>query len=682
MFGQGRKNDAVPPASRPRKPGPPPLLARTGRFSLVVFAVTAAFGAVGARLYWLHVPAAPKLRAEAESARRFSKKLPADRGRIEDSRSVLLATSRETWDIIVNPSLFSAEQEKMLPELAGNLSRIIHEPKDKILATFEKKFRDPSVAEDAEKPDDDSQNDRDSASTEAPGEEKTKDKPRPIYWVKVAEGVKRETKEAVEALKVKAIYPEIRYEREYPKHRLAAQLVGYVNRIGTPAMGVEKALDFYLKGEAGWIDSRKNRNGLEMVDRRIREIAPRDGQTVELTLDSLIQQACEEELEKIGADFTPKGAIAIVTEAKTGKLLALANWPSFDLNEYNDPVKSPLDAQRNRAVTDVYEPGSVFKICSYSAGINEGLFTPDTMIDCGLDAVPYRGKILKLPGDSHHMGRVDMRHAVWESSNRGAAQIGMRVAEARGEMKLWQYMADFGFGSKTGLVTGTEVTGTLRKPDRWDGITVTRLPMGHSVDVTALQMHFGMSVLATRGDLYAPMLINRVKNRDGTVVKEFEPMLRKKGVVTRRTAETVVDMLRGVVTDGTAKAARIPGYDVAGKTGTTQKLVKLPGEKKAHYSSQHHVASFSGFFPASDPRVVITVIIDEPSGKGIAYGGTYSAPAFKSIAETCIKVLGIAPVNQAEFEAAREKDRKKKGLPPTPPPQPQYFPVFDPFSDQ
>lgn len=672
----GRKPEAEAPAYRPRKPGPPPLLARTGRFSLVVFAVTTAFGAVGARLWWLHVEAAPKLRAEAASARRFSKKLPADRGRIEDSRSVLLATSRETWDIIINPQLLTPEQEKTLPEIAAKLSHILGVPQKKLEDTFTKKFRDAAPGETAGDKSDDSAN----GETEpAPDGDKTKDKPRLIYWVKVAEGVKRGAKEAVEALKVKAVYPEIRYEREYPRHRLAAQLVGYVNKIGTPAMGVEKALDFYLKGEDGWIDSQKNRNGTEMVDRRIREIRPLDGQTVELTLDSLIQQACEEELEKIGKEFTPKGAIAIVTEAKTGKILALANWPTFDLNEYSDPEKAPLDAQRNRAVTDVYEPGSVYKICSYAAGIQEGLFTPDSIIDCSATAVPYRGKVLKLPGDSHHMGRVDMRHAVWESSNRAAAQIGMRVAEMRGEMKLWQYMSDFGFGSKTGLVTGTEVTGTLRKPDRWDGITVTRIPMGHSVDVTALQMHFGMSVLAARGDLYAPMLINRVKARDGSVVREFEPMLRKKGVVSKPAAETVVGMLRGVVTDGTAKSARIPGYDVAGKTGTTQKLVKLPGETKAHYSSQHHVASFSGFFPASDPRVVITVIIDEPSGKGIAYGGTYSAPAFKSIAETCIKVLAIPPVNQAEYDAAVEKDRKKRGLPPTPPPPPPQIPlIFDP----
>lgn len=650
MFRLARRKAPAEKPNRGRRAGPP-LLADSGRFTVFILCVLAAFSAVGTKLWWLHVKAAPKLRAEAEAARRYSKWLSAERGRIVDSNGGVLATSREVWDIGVDPNDPSLEEER-LEDIAERLAPLIHVSKRDVLAAFNRKFREDPDSTEKEEP-----SGAEGADTAPVVAEDERARQSKIRWIKLAEGVDLQTREAVAALRVKAVYSVRRFVREYPRGRLAAHLVGYVNKEGEAAMGIEKALDFFLKGEDGWIDSRWNARRQEMADRRIREVQPRDGLNVELTLDPIIQEGVEAELNQVAEEYKPLGAIAIVSEAKTGKLLALANWPSFDLNEFSDLTKSPLAAQRNRAVTDVYEPGSVFKIVSYCAGIQEGMFTPTSLIDCSLSSVQYHGKMMDLPADSHHMGVVDMRHAVWQSSNRAASQIGMKVAELRGERKLWEYITDFGFGSVSGLITGTEVPGLLAKPEKW-GVSVTRIPMGHSVSVTAMQMHYGMSVVASKGVLFAPMLVGRIVARDGTVVMEPEPAVRKRNVISRATAETVIDMLRGVVSkEGTAKEAIIPGYDVAGKTGTTKKIID------GKYSSAHHVASFSGFFPASDPRVVITVIIDEPGGKGIAYGGVYSAPVFRRIAERVIRRLEIPPANPAEAAAALEKDRKRKGLP-------------------
>ncbi len=683
MFGIGRKKQSV----RPRRSGPPPLLARSGRFALVVFAVSVSFCAVGARLYWLHVVDAPRLRAFADEKRRSFQRLSAQRGRILDSRGGVFATSREVWDVIVDPGSFNPEQEARLGEIAESVAKLTGKSRLQVLDIFQRRFRDESTSGDDKPALEPSADEAGPAAADASpdGDRDAADEKnrRQIRWAKLAEGVDLKTRDAVAALRVRAVRCDRRFEREYPRGRLASHLIGYVNKIGLPAMGIEKAFDFYLKGEDGWIDSRQNKKGQEMADRRIREISPSDGQSVELTLDAHIQQAAEQELDRIATEYAPLSATVIVSEAKSGRLLALANWPSFDLNEYNDRTKAPMESQRNRAVTDIYEPGSVFKIVSYSAALQEGLLTPDTMIDCSLGAAPYRGKVLSLPEDAHHLGRVDLRHAVWQSSNRGAAQIGMKVAEVKGEQRFWKYMSDFGFGSACGLVTGTEVPGILHKPEKWDGITITRLPMGHSVSVTPLQMHFGMSVIAAGGDLYAPMLVSRIvgsttRGADGRevqeVVREFEPVVRQRGVISRTTSMTVADMLRGVCgKEGTAKLAAIPGYDVAGKTGTTQKII---GGK---YSSSHHVASFAGFFPASDPRIVITVVVDEPHGKGTGYGGVYSAPAFRNIAEKCIKWLEIPPSNRAEYEEAQAKELKKSGQTSAPPARAQRGLVLDPF---
>ena len=287
---------------------------------------------------------------------------------------------------------------------------------------------------------------------------------------------------------------------------------------------------------------------------------------------------------------------------------------------------------------------------SVAGALQAGLVTPDSVYDCSLNSVPYRGRMVPMPADSHSMGSAPLRRIVWESSNRGTVQIGMRYAESLGEERFVDLIRGFGFGAETGLAcSGGEVRGLLTPSSRWDGLTVSRIPMGHSVSVTPIQMHLAMSAIAADGLLMRPLIVGRVLNADGSVSVEFAPRARGRAV-SAAAARQLADMLRGVCSEqGTAESAQIEGYDVAGKTGTTQKLVD------GRYSSAHHVASVSGFFPAGDPRVAITVVIDEPNISGVAYGGKVSAPIFKQLAERCIRRLEIPPVSARPGRALAER---------------------------
>ena len=299
-----------------------------------------------------------------------------------------------------------------------------------------------------------------------------------------------------------------------------------------------------------------------------------------------------------------------------------------------------MDSQRNRAVSDVYEPGSVFKIVAVAGALEERLITPNSVYDCGATSVPYRGRMVSLPADSHAIGSADIRQIVRESSNRGTVQVGMQYAERLGEDRFFGLIKSFGFGAPTGLITGAEVPGLLIPPKRWDGLTISRVPMGHSVSVTAMQMHMAMSVVAADGLLMQPQLVLRVEDpKTKATVLDYAPRSRGRAV-SPATATQLATLLRAVCgKGGTAPIADIPGYEVAGKTGTTQKIVN------GRYSSAHHVASFAGFFPVGDPKLAITVIIDEPQGEGVGYGGKVSAPIFREVAEKCIRWLDLPPVS-------------------------------------
>jgi len=582
------------------------LHARQKRFRSLAWIVSLSFGAVILRLFWLHWVEAPELCAEAVQARSVFQELDCRRGEVRDSQNNLLAVSEDVWDIGVDPESLKKEEIGRATEVA----KILGISATDVIKAFNTK---PKI--------DDEGNER------------------RIRWIVLAHEVDKEVHKKIIGLNIKALRAELKYRRNYPNGQLAAHVIGYVNKEGQSACGIEKALNNFLQGQKGWIESERDGRRREIASIRLREVQPVDGNNVILSINSLVQKTCEDALDKAVAQYNPISAVIIVSEPKTGRILALANWPTFDLNKFYDAKLSPLDSQRNRAVSDIYEPGSVFKIVSISGALEEKLITPNSVYDCGLSQVPYHGRMISMPADSHPIGVVTVRDIVRESSNRGTVQIGMLYAEKKGEDRFDKLVRSFGFGAVSNLVTGAEVPGLIISPEKWDGMTISRMPMGHSISVTALQIHYAMSVIAADGLLMQPQLVLRVedsKNKESII--DYPPRARGR-VISPSTAKQVAQLLRAVCSKtGTAPAADIEGYEVAGKTGTTQKIIN------GRYSSAHHVASFSGFFPVQDPRLAITVILDEPKGEGIAYGGKFAAPVFATVAKNCIQWLDIKPV--------------------------------------
>jgi cell division protein FtsI/penicillin-binding protein 2 len=330
--------------------------------------------------------------------------------------------------------------------------------------------------------------------------------------------------------------------------------------------------------------------------------------------------------------YNPEGVSVIVSRPNDGSILALANYPTFDLNEFFNTKLYPIANQRNRAITDTFEPGSTFKIVPASGVLNESEVDPEDIFETGNEVALYKNRKLRLPSDHHFYDRLSMAEIVIKSSNRGAAHLGMIL----GEDRLHAYAESFGFGERTDLGLRGEISGTLHPINRWDGLTITRMPMGHAVDGTPMQIHYAMSVIANKGLLMKPRIIDRITNTEDILLFEY-PAITKRRVLSEFVSVKMADLLHEVVgVKGTAKRAAIKGYSVGGKTGTTQKIIN------GKYSSESHVASFSGFLPVEDPQVVITVVVDAPKVKGgIGYGGVVAAPVFKEIAENCIRYLEI-----------------------------------------
>lgn len=594
----------------------------TARAALVSSAVAFAFCVLIGRLFYLHVWEQEALLEHVESNRKMVQIVEARRGNIVDNRGNLLATTHTTIDLGVDPQSVRETDQKKFTELAN----LIDQPLEKVIRAIETKTR------------------RGSDHAQAVSL---------IKWAYLAKGLDEDTYDKVRELGIKGVYGNRKYSRTYPSGKLAAHVLGYVNHEETPVTGVERFFDYYLRGQDGWRETERDGRRRELAQFRAREVAPADGLNVALSVDLMVQHIVEQEVARLAAEYNPESVSVIVSEPSTGAVMAMANYPTYDPNEFYNTKKYPIDSQRNRALTDLIEPGSTFKIVPAAAALNEGIVAPEDIFQTGVERVSYKGRSLKLPSDHHTYDSLSMHDIVVKSSNRGAAHLGLIL----GENRLHDYAEAFGFGEKTGFDLGGEVSGTLHSVKNWDGLTITRLPMGHAVSATPMQIHGAMSVIANKGVLMEPLIAERVFDAVGNDIVHFSPKAKRR-VVSTEVAQTVADMLVDVVgKDGTARKAAINNYSVAGKTGTTQKIVN------GKYSRQHHVASFSGFFPANNPALVITVVVDEPQLKGVGYGGSVSAPAFRNIAEACIAYLGIRPSRpDASFLALKHSryDRSRR----------------------
>jgi cell division protein FtsI/penicillin-binding protein 2 len=397
-------------------------------------------------------------------------------------------------------------------------------------------------------------------------------------------------------------------------------VLGSVTMEGKGASGLEYSLDAKLHGTDG--ERRIMRDGVG-EDVKIDTVkAARPGAEVELSLDARIQDKVEEVLQGVGKTYRPKGATAIVTNPDTGEILALANWPQINAN---DPSAAPGYASQNRAVGITYEPGSTFKAVTVAGALEDGKVTPDTSFDLPPQIV-FADRTIKN-AEERGWATMTTRDILAQSDNVGAITIGQRL----GKVRFDHYMRKFGFGTRTGTDLPGEEMGIVPLLKNYSGSSMGNLPIGQGEAVTPMQIAQFYGAIANGGVLRTPHLVRRI---DGKLQTEMT----SRRVMSAATASALRDMLEGVLKPGgTASEVSVPGYQLAGKTGTANKIDPDTGE----YSKSRYIASFVGFAPARSPKLLVTVMVDEP--QGAIYGAEVAAPAFEEIMRFALPYLRIAP---------------------------------------
>ena len=422
--------------------------------------------------------------------------------------------------------------------------------------------------------------------------------------------------------------------RIYPNGQMLGHVLGFLDDKNAGAQGIEMTMESHLRGRDGYRFSEHDRTGREIMLYRGQEEQAEHGLNVRLTIDMSLQAIIEDELDSACRDNRPDMAVAILADPATGEILAMASRPCFDPNR---PGDGKDEQKKNRAIVDMVEPGSTFKIVVASGALTEGTVKESTGIYCENGAFAYGGKILH---DTHPYGTMNVHDILVKSSNIGSAKMGLMMGDA----KYYEYVRRFGFGEKTGIELPGEIVGMVRPPHRWDKLTLTRMPMGQSVSVTPLQLTMAMSVIANGGHLMAPRIVRSVEDTDGRVIEEKPPQVVRE-VIPQKTARFVSNALSGVVgAGGTAQLAKVAGFTVAGKTGTAQKISPAGG-----YFEGKYVVSFVGYLPEEDPRFVCLVLLDNPKiASGVAYGGLVAAPIFSRIGERAARHLDLIPVLRAQ----------------------------------
>jgi len=434
------------------------------------------------------------------------------------------------------------------------------------------------------------------------------------------------TRSCLRAIRLRGVFDEDGFKRGYPAGSLAGQVVGFVRReprtmdglpieLETGALGLELSMENLLQGVPGEI----------RYGRLIAE--PREGLSVQLTIDSVIQAIAEREVAKAGEKFQAQRACALVIDPSAGDILAMANWPPFDPNR----PAAGVGRQFNMAIAARFDPGSTMKVVTFAAGLEHGRFGLDDMVDCQHGYWRYASL-----HDHHAYGLLRAREVLAKSSNIGTAILAFQRIP---EEELQETIAAFGFGQRTGVPLPGEVAGRvprLNKQRRY--MDFARVAIGHAMSATPLQVAMAMSAVANHGAYMRPRLVARIVDAQGRVWREVPP-IKVRQVIRPETARLLAEALRSVVAEGgTAPGAALARYTVAGKTGTAQKVVRGRG-----YVSGKYYASFVGFFPVNRPRLCILVGVDEPNPRIGYYGSVVAAPVFRAIAEQVARYLGILP---------------------------------------
>ncbi|HVD42737.1 MAG TPA: penicillin-binding protein 2 [Gaiellaceae bacterium] len=544
------------------------------RIRLFLAAIALAFGGLLLRATWLQTVRAESLSSVGQTQHRETVTIPAGRGTLFDRSGLELALGEQATTVYANPMQIANPRRAALA-----VERTLGLDADRVF---------PTLAD------------------------------RTHGFVYVARQADPAQAAALQRLKLPGFgfYPEER--RNYPQRSVAAQVLGFVGTDGNGLSGLELQFDRALAGRPGKETVIKDPSGRVIDVQGQRSEIP--GRDVYLTLDHSIQANAEQVLRETVHKWAAKSASAIVLDPRTGAILAMAVQPGFNANRF---PSAPSDLQRNRTVTDTYEPGSTFKLITVAGALSEGIVAPTTRF-----TLPYSLHVAdRVVHDAEERGVVNYSVAqiLAHSSNIGA----ITLAQMLGRTRLSSWITKFGFGRTTGVDFPGESPGIVLPPDKWSGSTIGNVPIGQGIAVTPVQMAAAYAAIANRGVWSRPHLVDHVAGG-------ARPSLNRRRLVSPRIAKQLMMMLKDVVAEGTGQYAAMPGYQVAGKTGTAQKPDSHGG-----YATGRYVASFVGIVPASRPRFVILVAVDEPHGA--IWGGTVAAPAFQQIARFDLQYLEVPP---------------------------------------
>jgi len=590
-----------------------PTRAHRIRALLIAGLLLAGMGALGWRLYDLQVIRHQELSQAANRLRRV--KLPALRGVILDCNQNILAHSIGVHTVVVDPQVVDEEDARLArakrpsrkPELLQVLSDQLVLPRAEVWAKLNESGR------------------------------------YSVLKRNVSEETAQNLRETLKEKQLRGVLFEDGQMRFYPNGPLMSHVLGYMNMEQHGVDGVELMMQCDLQGQDGWRKIECDRRGREIVVFRNEDFPSRNGYSVVLTLDQAIQSIVEQVLDEAVQEYRPDSAVVIVMRPATGEILALANRPTFNPNSGDKRIEN----LKNPAISDLIEPGSTFKIVTVAAALDQRIVSLDDTVWCENGKFFYGGRYLN---DHAPFGNLSVVNVLVHSSNIGAAKIALML----GNERMHKAMLNFGFGEKAfgdrpGERWPGEIRGIVHPLQSWSQVSITRVAMGHEVAVTPLQIANAMCAIANGGNLMRPQIIKRVVQENGTVVREFFPQVRRR-VVDRKAAQEVNEALKQVVgKEGTASRAAVPGFEVAGKTGTAQKVVN------GQYANDRFVASFSGYFPADDPELCIYVMFDHPKSREYS-GGKIAAPVFHDIAVRVASYMNLKPSAEPSIAAGSSRD--------------------------
>ncbi|MDR1433450.1 MAG: penicillin-binding protein 2 [Puniceicoccales bacterium] len=443
-------------------------------------------------------------------------------------------------------------------------------------------------------------------------------KVKKIHWVPICEMESESLHAAIKAMKIRGVYGVQARRRLYPFGRMMAHVTGFVNRAGVASCGVERYMNFYLGGQDGYIESERDGSARELVHYRKKEFQSRDGCSVVLTIDKNIQKIVSDEIDALVENFSPKSVSIIVSEVTTGEILALANYPDYDPNEF---WRFPQESMKNLAVCSIYEPASIFGIVAMSFGLERGLVDEETVFDCTQATNTNRGKVIPMPKDQGYHGKLTFTEAVRKSNSRAVAQVALKI----GEQNFYDCVCAYGFGEKAGYGFDGESKGIVHPVADWDLLAVIHVATGRAIGVVPLQVHCAMATIANDGLLLKPNLFKCVSDEDAEILT-VGPVIRRR-VISRQTAARMRSVLHNPDADQLKN-----GIEFAGKAGLSKKIG----------SDGAYISSHSGFFPVNAPKIAITVVIDGAEVEdAMTPGSAISLVVFRSIAERISRYLSL-----------------------------------------